>query len=129
IAIAAGSWRRPGGLGGTSRRSIIEIGALRGSRVGISLPLSWLRLLMMLVFSVRLQWLPAGGSGTASHLVLPALVLGAASSGVIARMTRASMLEVLRQDHVRTARAKGIGERVRIYRHALKNAMIPILTV
>ena len=64
-----------------------------------------------------------------AHLVLPALVLGASSSAVIARMTRASMLEVLRQDYVRTARAKGVRDRIVIYRHALKNAMIPILTV
>ncbi|PYN93520.1 MAG: peptide ABC transporter permease, partial [Candidatus Rokuibacteriota bacterium] len=79
--------------------------------------------------SVRLHWFPAGGSGTMAHLVLPALVLGASSSAVIARMTRASMLEVLRQDYVRTARAKGVRDRIVIYRHALKNAMIPILTV
>src|SRR5262249_48388300 len=111
------------------RNSIVDIAALLGSLVGISLPIFWLGLLMMLVFSVRLQWFPAGGSGTAAHLVLPALVLGAASSGVIARMTRASMLEVLRHDYVRTSRAQGIGARVVIDPHAVKNAMIPILTV
>src|SRR5262249_16252791 len=109
------------------RNSIVDIAALLGSLVGISLPIFWLGLLMMLVFSVRLQWFPAGGSGTAAHLVLPALVLGAASSGVIARMTRASMLEVLRQDYVRTARAKGIGERLLIYPHPPTNPTIPIL--
>ena len=129
ILVSAALGVVAGVVAATRRNSILDIVALLGSLVGISLPIFWLGLLVMLVFSVRLQWFPAGGSGTAAHLVLPALVLGVASSGVIARMTRASMLEVLRQDYVRTARAKGIGERVVIYRHALKNAMIPILTV
>src|SRR5207244_844686 len=75
------------------------------------------------------RWLPSGGTGTLAHLLLPALVLGAASSAVIARTARASMLEVLRQDYVRTARAKGVSDRLVVYRHALGNAMIPILTV
>ena len=118
-----------GVIAATRRNSMIDLAALLASLVGISLPIFWLGLLMMLVFSVRLQWFPAGGHGTAAHLVLPALVLGASSSAVIARMTRASMLEVLRQDYVRTARAKGLRERIVIYRHSLKNAMIPILTV
>src|SRR5262245_43034206 len=113
----------------TRRNSVLDLAALFGALLGISLPIFWLGLLMILVFSVRLQWFPAGGSGTLAHLVLPAIVLGAASSAVIARMTRASMLEVLRQDYVRTARAKGVREWRIVYRDALKNAMIPILTV
>ncbi len=118
-----------GVIAATRRNSPLDLAALLGSLVGISLPIFWLGLLAILVFAVKLRWLPAGGTGTLAHLILPALVLGAASSAVIARTTRASMLEVLRQDYVRTARAKGVGERVVIYRHALKNAMIPILTV
>ena len=118
-----------GVVAATRRNSTLDLAALLGSLVGISLPIFWLCLLAILIFSVKLRWLPAGGTGTLAHLILPALVLGAASSAVIARTTRASMLEVLRQDYVRTARAKGVGERVVIYRHALKNAMIPILTV
>ena len=113
----------------TRRNSILDIGALLGSLVGISLPIFWLGLLAILIFSVKLRWLPSGGTGTLAHLILPALVLGAASSAVIARTTRASMLEVLRQDYVRTARAKGVSDRLVVYRHALGNAMIPILTV
>src|SRR5262249_49108799 len=104
----------------TPRNSLVDLTALCGWLVGISLPIFWLGLLMILVFSVRLRWFPAGGSGTLAHLVLPAIVLGAASSAVIARMTRASMLEVLRQDYVRTARAKGVREWRIVYRDALK---------
>jgi peptide/nickel transport system permease protein len=118
-----------GVIAATRRNSTLDLAALLGSLVGISLPIFWLGLLAILVFAVKLRWLPAGGTGTLAHLILPALVLGAASSAVIARTTRASMLEVLRQDYVRTARAKGVEERLVIYRHALKNAMIPILTV
>jgi peptide/nickel transport system permease protein/oligopeptide transport system permease protein len=113
----------------TRRNSLLDMAALLGSLVGISLPIFWLGLLAILVFSVKLRWLPSGGTGTLAHLILPALVLGAASSAVIARTTRASMLEVLRQDYVRTARAKGVSDRLVVYRHALGNAMIPILTV
>ncbi len=118
-----------GVIAATRRNSALDIAALLGSLIGISLPIFWLGLLAILVFAVKLRWLPAGGSGTFAHLILPALVLGAASSAVIARTTRASMLEVLRQDYVRTARAKGVSDRLVVYRHALGNAMIPILTV
>jgi peptide/nickel transport system permease protein len=118
-----------GVVSATHRNSLLDLTALMGSLAGISMPIFWLGLLAMLLFSVKLHWLPAGGSGTAAHLVLPAIVLGASSSAVIARMTRASMLEVLRQDYTRTARAKGVSESTVVYRHALKNAMIPILTV
>jgi peptide/nickel transport system permease protein len=118
-----------GVVAATHRNSILDLIALVGSLAGISMPIFWLGLLAMLLFSVKLQWLPAGGSGTFAHLVLPAVVLGASSSAVIARMTRASMLEVLQQDYTRTARAKGVSEPTVVYRHALKNAMIPILTV
>jgi peptide/nickel transport system permease protein len=129
ILVSAALGVVAGVIAATRRNSTLDLAALLGSLVGISLPIFWLGLLMILVFAVKLRWLPAGGSGTAAHLVLPAVVLGAASSAVIARMTRASMLEVLRQDYVRTARAKGVAERLVVYRHALGNAMIPILTV
>jgi ABC-type dipeptide/oligopeptide/nickel transport system permease component len=85
--------------------------------------------MLMLLFSVTLRWLPSSGAGTPAQLVLPALALGAASSAIIARQTRSGLLEVLRQDYVRTARAKGLVEQVVVLRHALKNAMIPTVTV
>jgi ABC-type dipeptide/oligopeptide/nickel transport system permease component len=99
-----------------------------GALFGISMPIFWLGLLLILVFAANLQWLPSGGTGSIRHLILPAIALGSASAAVIARMTRASMLEVTRQDYIRTARATGYQERVVIFRHALKNAMIPVIT-
>ncbi len=97
--------------------------------VGVSMPIFWLGLMLMLLFSVALRWLPSSGAGTPAQLVLPAIALGLASSAIIARQTRSGLLEVLGQDYVRTARAKGLLERVVVLRHALKNAMIPTLTV
>ncbi len=97
--------------------------------VGVSMPIFWLGLMLMLLFSVTLGWLPSSGAGTLAQLVLPAVALGSASTAIIARQTRSGMLEVLRQDYVRTARAKGLVERAVIVRHALKNALIPTVTV
>lgn len=100
-----------------------------GALLGISVPIFWLGLMLILVFAVQLGWLPAQGRGGPENLILPSLTLGAASAGTIARMMRSSMLEVLRQEYVRTARAKGLGERIVVLRHALKNAAIPAVTV
>lgn len=96
---------------------------------GISMPVFWWGLLLMLLFSVKLMWLPSGGMGTFAHLILPSVVLGTASAGIIARMTRSSMLDVLRQDYITTARAKGLTHRLVVGRHALRNALIPTVTV
>ncbi|WP_022665604.1 nickel ABC transporter permease [Desulfospira joergensenii] len=99
------------------------------SLFGISMPVFWLGMMLMIVFSITLQWLPAGGIGTWKHLVLPSVTLAAFVVAFIARMTRSSMLEVLSQDYVTTARSKGLMEKVIIVKHALKNALIPIITV
>ncbi|MEJ2556920.1 MAG: ABC transporter permease [Anaerolineae bacterium] len=97
--------------------------------LGISLPVYWLGLMLMLLFAVQFQLLPSAGREGPEYLVLPAITLGVYSTAVISRMTRASMLEALSYDYVRTARAKGLSERMIIYRHVLRNAMIPIITV
>jgi peptide/nickel transport system permease protein len=99
------------------------------SLIGVSMPIFWLGLMLMLVFSVWLGWLPATGSGSFSRLLMPALALGSASTAIIARQMRSGLLEVLRQDYVRTARAKGLLEWVVISRHAVRNALIPTVTV
>ena len=96
---------------------------------GVSMPIFWSGLLLILLFSTTLHWLPATGQGGLRHLILPALVLGFASSGMVARLVRSGMLDVLNQDYIVTARAKGLGERTIVYRHALKNALIPVITV
>jgi len=97
--------------------------------LGISFPVYWVGLILILVFAVMLRWLPPSGYGGIKYLILPALALGSRSIAFLARVTRSAMLEVLGGDYVRTARAKGLKERVVIVRHALRNALIPIITV
>ncbi|MET3617228.1 peptide/nickel transport system permease protein [Peptoniphilus olsenii] len=97
--------------------------------IGLSMPVFWLGLLLIMFFSVKLGWLPSSGFSTPSHMVLPCLALGLQQVAVITRMTRSSMLEIIRQDFINTARAKGQREKVVILHHALKNALIPVITV
>ncbi|QHN04006.1 ABC transporter permease [Granulicella sp. WH15] len=99
------------------------------SLVGLSFPNFALGPILILVFSIRLGWLPVSGAGSVAHMVLPAITLGLGMAAILTRMVRTAMLEELGQDYVRTARAKGLSERQVVYRHALPNAMIPILTV
>jgi len=96
---------------------------------GISMPVYWFGLMLIVVFAIKLQWLPAAGSQDPGAWILPTLTLAAFSVALIARMTRSTMLEVLRTDYVRTARAKGQLEHAVVYGHALRNAMLPIVTV
>jgi peptide/nickel transport system permease protein len=97
--------------------------------LGVSMPSFWLALLMLYLFSFKLRWLPATGVGGWKHLLIPAIVLGVGEAAVIARLVRASMVEVLRQDYVRVARAKGLREGPVVLGHALRNALIPVVTV
>jgi ABC-type dipeptide/oligopeptide/nickel transport system permease component len=103
--------------------------ALLFSLTGVSMPTFFLGLLLMLVFSVQLGLLPLTGMDTPAHFILPAITLGLPSAAVISRVMRSSLLEVLGQDYVRTARAKGLAETLVIRRHALRNALIPVVTV
>jgi len=127
LAIAMGV---PLGVGAALRRGSLTDGLSRLlALVGAAVPSYMLALLLMLLFSVTLNWLPAIGYGSPKHLVLPAIALALGSSAPLMRLSRASMLEVLQQDYVRTARAKGLNERVVIWVHALKNALLPVVTV
>lgn len=115
-------------ISATKRYSIIDHAAMLVALFGVSMPVFWLGLLLMLFFSVYLHWLPAGGTGGGLNLILPSITLGAFSTAIIARTTRSSMLDVLRQDYIRTARSKGLKERIVIYKHALANSLIPVTT-
>lgn len=121
ISLGIMSARHPGGW--TDRL------ALGIAYLGISFPVYWVGLLFILLFAVTLQWFPASGYGSLKFLVLPALALGMRSVAFLARVTRSAMLESLSADYVRTARAKGLAQRTITLRHALRNAMIPIITV
>jgi ABC-type dipeptide/oligopeptide/nickel transport system permease component len=103
--------------------------SLAGTYIGISFPVYWVGLLLILVFAVMLRWLPPSGYGGLAFLVLPAIALGSRSIAFLARVTRSSMLEILGSDFVRTARAKGARASVVVARHALRNALIPVITV
>jgi len=129
IAVASLIGIPAGILAATRRSTWVDTAVMLVALAGVSVPVFWLGLNLILLFSVRLQWLPSFGYETWRHLVLPSLTLGAASTAVVARMTRSAMLEVLGQDYVRTARAKGLAERVVVSRHALRNALIPVVTV
>jgi peptide/nickel transport system permease protein/oligopeptide transport system permease protein len=121
IAIGVLSARRPGGW--------VDRLGLGIAYLGISFPVYWVGLILILLFAVTLRWLPPSGYGSAQFLVLPALALGSRSIAFLARVTRSSMLETLGGDFVRTARAKGLRERAVVMRHALRNALIPVITV
>jgi peptide/nickel transport system permease protein len=99
------------------------------SLFGLSFPNFALGPILILLFAIRLGWLPVSGSGSVAHFVLPAITMGGALAAILTRMVRTSMLEEMNQDYVRTARAKGLSEGTVVYRHALRNAMVPVLTV
>ena len=113
------------------RGSIVDDIVMAGSMIGVSTPVFWLGMMLIVLFASYLEWFPVAGYGDGglAYLVLPALSLSAVSVGYITRMTRASMLEVIGQDYVRTAQAKGLSKAQVILKHALKNALIPVVTV
>ena len=127
LAVALGVLA--GILSAVRRYSWIDYLSTSLALIGVSMPAFWLAIMLVMLFAVELGWLPAAGMGGVRHIVLPSVVLGTGSAGIIARMTRSTMMDVLRQDYVTTARAKGLTERVVVYLHALRNAMIPTVTV
>jgi peptide/nickel transport system permease protein/oligopeptide transport system permease protein len=127
VAVAVGV--PLGLLAALSRNSWLDVASMGTALLGVSMPSFWLGLLLIFAFSLHLAWFPATGGGDLRHLVLPSITLGTIAAAIIARLTRSSMLEVLGQDYVRTARAKGLGGFGVVVRHALKNALIPIITI
>lgn len=118
-----------GVLAAAKRQTWVDYTASALALVGMSMPSFWLSLVLIIVFAVKLNWLPTSGTGTWAHYVLPAAALGFSWAAGLMRMVRTSLLEVLKEDYVRTARAKGLREKIVLVKHALRNAMIPIVTV
>ena len=129
LAVAIGL--TTGIISASRPNSPFDYGAMFVAVSGVSAPVFWVGLLLLLVFAYSLDWIPGIGAGNGGwkYLVLPAVTLGVRPAAIIARLTRSCMLEVMSQDYIRTARAKGVKESVVIIRHALKNAMIPVVTI
>lgn len=116
-------------LAAANRDTWVDSATMVLAMLGVSLPSFWIGIVLIYVFGVHLQWLPVAGSGSWKHLILPAITLGLLASSVLARMTRSGMLEVLSHDYIRTARSKGLAEKIVLLKHALKNTLIPVVTV
>lgn len=116
-------------ISAAKRNSVVDNVSMVGALLGVSMPNFWLALLLILLFSLYLGWFPVFGRGGLDHLILPAVTLGTGMAAITTRLTRSSMLEVLQQNYIRTARAKGLRERAVIGKHALKNALIPVVTI
>ena len=127
IAVILGTFL--GIVSAVKQNSLLDNAVMVLALIGTSAPIFWIGILMIILFSVNLGWLPPSGFGSFKQLIMPALALGMQSTAVVARMTRSSMLEVIRQDFVKTARAKGKKESVVIMKHVFRNALIPVITV
>ncbi len=129
ITIAVVIGMGAGTVAATRRNSVADYASMVVALLGICTPSFWLGLMLMWIFAVKFRLLPTSGRGDWRHLVLPGVTLGVGAAAIIARVTRSSLLEVLNQDYIRTARSKGLREQLVVYRHALKNALIPVVTV
>lgn len=127
VAVALGI--ALGSIAAVNHRSVLDYGTMVIALAGVSLPSFWFGLVLILIFSLYLKWLPPAGADSLLHLILPAITLGSGAAAIIARLTRSSMLEILHQDYIRTARAKGVADRRLVFHHALKNAMIPVVSI
>lgn len=118
-----------GVISASKQYSMLDNGSMFFALLGISMPNFWLGPLLILFFSVDLGWLPVSGRGSPQHLILPAITLGTALAAILTRMTRSSVLEILHEDYITTARSKGLQEGIVIFKHALRNALIPVITI
>lgn len=123
LAIPAGI------ISAVKQYSLLDDGSMMLALLGAAMPNFWLGVMLILLFAVKLKWLPPSGIGTWKHLILPAVTLGTGRAALTTRLMRSSLLEVIAEDYIRTARAKGLRERVVLLRHALRNALIPVVTV
>ena len=120
----------PAGIASAVKRNtLVDNLSMVGALLGISMPNFWLGPLLIILFSINLGWLPVSGMGGPLYLILPAVTLGTSMAAILTRMTRSSMLEVINEDYVTTAKAKGLSRSKVIFKHALKNAVIPVLTL
>lgn len=134
LAVSALAFSAPfgvtlGSVAAIQQNSWWDVGSMLVALLGVSFPSFWVGLLLIFVFSLHLGWFPATGGGGLAHLVMPAVALGLGAAAIIARLTRSSMLDVLRMEYMTTARAKGLATRAVILRHGLRNALIPIVTI
>lgn len=129
LVIASAVGVTAGVVAGVHRGSWLDVATMTGAVLGVSVPSFWFGILLILIFAVSLGWFSVAGSSSWRDVVLPAITLGIGAAAVIARVTRAAMVEVLAQDYIRTARVKGLSERVVYFRHALKNALIPVVSI
>ncbi len=116
-------------LSAYKKDTVVDQGSMLFALLGISMPNFWLGPLLIIVFSLKLGWLPVSGRGSLAHVVLPAITLGTAMAAILTRMTRASMLDVIQSDYITTARAKGVRESRVVLKHAFRNALIPVVTI
>ncbi len=129
LAVAVAVGIPAGVLAATRRDGLVDLSIMGLAVAGMSMPVFWIGLLAILLFSLRLGWLPSSGWGTLAHAILPVLSVSLASLALLARLTRSLMVELLLEDFVRTARAKGLASRIVFYKHALRNALPPLATV
>ena len=128
ILVAVGIALPIGVISATKQYSMFDNVGMVVALIGVATPNFWLGLMMIILFSLNLGWLPSGGNKGWSSYIMPAITLGTGDAALITRMTRSSMLEVIRADYIRTARAKGVPENKVVYQHALRNALIPVVT-
>src|SRR2546422_11127817 len=128
-ALGGGAGLSAGVRAAAYHNTAVDYAVMMAALGGVSVPVFWLGIMLMLLFAVHLHWVPAGGTGTPAHLILPAVTLGAFSTAIVARMTRGSLLESLNLDFVGTARAEGMGEGAGVIPHALRHALISVVTV